>query len=108
MSYDRTIGDTLVADLKRDYGLTTKQASGVVANLAHETRGFTTMQEQGVTRGRGGLNLAQWTGPRRTALESYAAERGLHPASYEAGVGFMRRELASPYYARAIEAVLPL
>ena len=91
------IGQRLMADLMRDFGLTQAQAAGVVGNLDHESGGFATLQEIDpmVEGSRGGYGYAQWTGPRRRAFEAWAADNGLDPASYEANYGFLRHELTA-------------
>jgi hypothetical protein len=91
------VGPKLVADLKRDFGLTDVQAASVVGNLAHESAGFGTMQEVKplVPGSRGGFGYAQWTGPRRVAFEGWARSNGLDPTSYDANYGFLRHELAN-------------
>ena len=96
----------LVNDLKRDFGLTDAQAQGAVANLAHESGGFKTMQEISpvVAGSRGGYGYAQWTGPRRVAFENYAQQNGLDINSYEANYGFLKQELQTTER-RALEAL---
>ncbi len=91
------IGQQLMADLMRDFGLTPAQAAGVVGNLDHESGGFKSLQEIDpmVEGARGGFGYAQWTGPRRRAFESWAAENGLDPTSYEANYGFLKHELTA-------------
>lgn len=91
------IGQQLMADLMRDFGLTAAQAAGVVGNLDHESGGFKTLQEIDplVEGSRGGFGYAQWTGPRRRAFEAWAAENGLDPTSYEANYGFLKHELTA-------------
>ena len=51
-------------------------AEGVVMNFQDESGLNTGIQEKAPTSGRGGFGLAQWTGPRRVALETYAAYQG--------------------------------
>ncbi len=91
------IGQKLMADLMRDFDLTPAQAAGVVGNLDHESGGFKSLQEIDpmVEGSRGGYGYAQWTGPRRRAFESWAAENGLDPTSYEANYGFLKHELSA-------------
>lgn len=91
------VGQRLMGDLMRDFGLTEAQAAGVVGNLDHESGGFKSLQEiEPLVEGsRGGYGYAQWTGPRRRAFEAWAAENGLDPASYEANYGFLRHELTA-------------
>lgn len=45
---------------------------------------------------RGGYGLAQWTGPRRNALESYAAEMGTPVSDPEMQLDFLVDELQGP------------
>jgi Phage tail lysozyme len=42
---------------------------------------------------RGGYGLAQWTGPRRVALEAFAAERGMPVSDLETQLDFLMTEL---------------
>ena len=87
----------LVEDLKRDFGLTTMQASAFVGNLAIETDNFSTLQEyEPVVKGsRGGYGFAQWTGPRRKRYEAWTKENNLDPSSYEANYGYLKYELSN-------------
>lgn len=90
-----TIGERLVRDLMKDYGISRAYAAGIVGNLDYETMGFTHMQEVSplVKGSRGGFGYAQWTGPRRIAFEKYARENKLDPTSYEANYGFLKHEI---------------
>jgi hypothetical protein len=45
---------------------------------------------------RGGFGLAQWTGPRRVALEQFAAERGASVADPNVQMDFLMTELQGP------------
>ncbi|MGL4310626.1 MAG: phage tail tip lysozyme, partial [Paracoccaceae bacterium] len=45
---------------------------------------------------RGGFGLAQWTGPRRVALEKFAAERGLPVDNVDVQLDFLMTELQGP------------
>jgi len=96
------IAAQLLSDLKRDYGLTDEQAAGVVGNLMYESGGFQSLQEISpvVPGSKGGFGYAQWTGPRRTAFESWVGEKGLDPTSYQANYGFLKHELATNRYER--------
>lgn len=87
----------LVEDLKRDFDLTTMQASALVGNLATETDNFNTLQEyKPVVEGsRGGYGFAQWTGPRRDRYEAWTKEQGLDPSTYEANYGYLKYELSN-------------
>ncbi|WCS24680.1 phage tail-type lysozyme domain-containing protein [Methylobacterium sp. NMS14P] len=81
--------------LMRDLGLSDLQAAGLLGNLGHETGGFRRLQEvaPAVPGSRGGWGLAQWTGPRRVAMEAWCRARGLDPADPEAGYGYLCAEL---------------
>ena len=81
--------------LMRDLGLTAVQAAGLLGNLGHESRGFRDLQEIAptVAGSRGGWGLAQWTGPRRRAMEAWCRTHGLDPAAPEASYGYLCAEL---------------
>lgn len=81
--------------LMRDLGLTELQAAGLLGNLGHESGGFQSLQERRpVVKGsRGGWGLAQWTGPRRRAMEAWCRTRRLDPADREANYGYLCEEL---------------
>jgi hypothetical protein len=87
----------IAGDLVSGLGISPAAASGIVGNLSHETGGFKNMQELKpvVPGSRGGYGWAQWTGPRRKAFESWAAQNKLDPASYEANLGFLKHELTA-------------
>jgi len=91
------VGNRMMGDLQRDFGLTPAQAAGFVGNLAHESGDFKTLQEINpmVEGSRGGYGYAQWTGPRRKAFEQWTAANGLDPTSYEANYGFLKHELTA-------------
>ncbi len=71
----RLTSDQIVAGLTQR-GVPEHVAQGVVMNFADESGLETGIQEKNPTAGRGGFGLAQWTGPRREALEQYAAANG--------------------------------
>jgi hypothetical protein len=89
------IGQQLISDLQKDFGVPREVAAGIVGQLAHESGNFNTLQEIDplVEGSRGGWGYSQWTGPRRKEFEAYAAQRGLDPRSYEANYGNLVREL---------------
>ena len=99
---NQEIAARLLADLKRDFGLTDAQAAGVVGNLMHESGGFESLQEINPTvpGSRGGFGYAQWTGPRRKAFEAYVQANNLDPTSYEANYGFLQHEVTNDPYER--------
>lgn len=95
----------VMKDLMRDFNLTKEQAAGIVANLGHESAGFTAYQEgKPLGGGRGGAGWAQWTGPRRRQFEAWAAAKGLDPRSDAANYGFLKHELNGSH-AGALAAV---
>ena len=63
----------IMADLKRELGLTHEQAAGLVGNLGYESAGFKALQEGRPISGAGGFGYAQWTGPRRTQVHAIRA-----------------------------------
>lgn len=54
---------------------------------------------------RGGFGLAQWTGPRRRALEAFAAQRGVPVSDPNVQMDFLMEELRGPESAAA-QAIL--
>jgi hypothetical protein len=81
-------------DLMRDFDLTKEQAAAFVGNLAVETGNFKYAQEIAPKAGRGGYGIAQWTGDRREAFESWANSNDLDINSYEANYGYLKKELS--------------
>jgi len=76
-------------------------AAGNVATedlvLMAERSGFDTgIQEIAPTSGRGGFGLAQWTGPRRIALEDFAKSQGKRIDDPDVQYDFFMRENAGP------------
>lgn len=102
-----SIAPKISADLQRDFGLTPEQTAGIVGNLAHESGGFKSLQEQNplVPGSRGGFGYAQWTGPRRVAFESWSKQNGLDPTSYDANYGFLKHELSSTPEGRVLDSL---
>lgn len=79
-------------DLKKEFpNLSTKQISAMVANLHHESQGFTQFYEQGVKIG--GEGDAQWTADRRKEFRAFIEANDLNPRSYEASRDFFIYEL---------------
>lgn len=66
-------------------------ARGIVGHLIHESAGLETGYG-----GDGGIavGLAQWNGPRRAALEAFAAERGKPATDFRTQLEFIDHELA--------------
>ena len=100
-------GRQLVRDLGQRTDLPHHAIAGIVGNLAHETGDFKHLQELNpvVPGSRGGRGIAQWTGPRRVAFESFAQEQGLDPDSYEANREFLLHELTNTPEGRVVEGL---
>lgn len=88
-------------------GLPDPIAQGFLANFAVES-GF----DPGINEikplvpgSRGGFGLAQWTGPRRRQLESFASERGKPVNDLDLQLDFLMHELGSTEK-RAAEAIM--
>ncbi|MDH2309047.1 phage tail tip lysozyme [Methylobacterium brachiatum] len=81
--------------LMRDLGLTDFQAAGLLGNLGHESGGFRKLREVApvVAGSRGGWGLAQWTGPRRVAMEAWCRAHACDPASLDAQYRYLCVEL---------------
>jgi hypothetical protein len=71
-------------------------AQGVAMNFLHESGFDTGIQEIAPTSGRGGFGLAQWTGPRRIALEDFAKSQGKRIDDPDVQYDFFMRENAGP------------
>ena len=84
--------------LSGDLDLAPHQAAGIVSNLKAESglRGINEIRPA-IPGSRGGFGWAQWTGPRRVAMERWASARGLDPASDEANYGFLVHELRTEH-----------
>lgn len=88
----------VVQKLMADFGLTQAQAAGIVGNLGAES-GLQGINEKNPTviGSLGGFGWAQWTGPRRTAFNTYVQNNNLDPTSSDANYGFLRQELSTDY-----------
>lgn len=71
-------------------------AQGVAMNFRDESGFNTSINEQNPIAGRGGYGLAQWTGPRRVALEDFARSRGTSADDPNAQLDFFMAENAGP------------
>jgi hypothetical protein len=88
-----------IVELRNDFDLEDFQAAGVVGNGGTESTGFTDIQENNPTAGRGGLGHFQWTGPRRVEFEAWIARnayRNFTPELFEANYSMLFRELKGP------------
>jgi len=81
-----------------DRGMPEHIARGFVMNFRDESNLNPGINEQNpiVPGSRGGFGLAQWTGPRRKALEAYAAERGVPASDLDTQLDFLMTELQGP------------
>lgn len=88
----------VVSDLVKELNIPEHAARGMVAEAMAESGDFKQMQELRplVPGSRGGLNMMQWTGPRRVALEQFAARNGLDPSDKQTGRRFLIEELKGP------------
>ena len=84
-------------------GLPEHVADGFVMNFKDESGLNPGINEASplVPGSRGGFGLAQWTGPRRVALEKFAADRGVAPSDVNAQLDFLVQELQGPEAAAA-------
>jgi len=87
--------DQVVASLVAR-GVPEHVAQGVAMNFQHESGFDTGIQEIAPTSGRGGFGLAQWTGPRRIALEDFAKAQGKRIDDPDVQFDFFMRENAGP------------
>lgn len=76
-------------------GIPETAAIGIAGNLGAESRFDSGINEiSPVVRGsRGGFGLAQWTGPRRRALEAFAASRGVPVDNEDMQLDFLVGEM---------------
>ena len=88
-------------------GLPQHVAQGFVKNFRDESGLRTDINEVAplVPGSRGGFGLAQWTGPRRVALERFAQSRGVDPSDMNVQLDFLMTELQGPE-ARAGQAIM--
>lgn len=72
-------------------GLSKSAQAGVDGNLYVESG----LNPSAYNSREGAIGLAQWEGPRRTALESYAAQQGASETSLSAQLGYLGQEVQS-------------
>lgn len=87
-------GQAVEALVKR--GVPLHVAQGVVMNFMDESGLEAGIQEHAPTSGRGGYGLAQWTGPRRVALEEYARAQGKPVNDPDVQLDFFMQENQGP------------
>lgn len=104
-------GETVQAKAIYDY-LTSKYelspavASGILGNMMTES----SLKTHAYNPGEGAIGLCQWEGPRRTALERFAASEGKPVTDWHVQVDFMMHELKtseSGAFARLQQAQTP-
>lgn len=90
-----------------DRGLPSHVADAFVVNFKDESGLNPGINEANpvVPGSRGGFGLYQLTGPRRTAYESFAAQKGVDPSDVNAQLDFLKYELDGPE-AKAAQSIL--
>lgn len=96
-------GEILAGLIRR--GVPAHVAQGVLMNFRDESGYNTGIQERAPTAGRGGYGLAQWTGPRRVALEQFAKGQGKPADDLDVQLDYFMSENQGPE-ARAWKQVL--
>ncbi len=81
--------ETILSYLQGKLGLTSAQAAGVAGNLQVES-GFNPAASNARE---GAIGIAQWEGPRRVALQKYAAAAGTSETDLMTQLGFLGAEL---------------
>lgn len=92
-----------------DRGIPTQAADAFMMNIQSENDTFDPGRNEDkplVKGSRGGLGLLQWTGPRRRALEKFAADRGVAAGDLDAQLDFLASELNGPGYSRTYKEIL--
>lgn len=87
----------LMNDLMKDYQLSKEQAAAIAGHWGHESAGLNPgINERNplIPGSRGGYGLAQWTGPRRKALEKFAADNNMPVDSYDTQYAFFKKEIS--------------
>lgn len=97
----------LVSHLEKELNISKNQATGIVANLMHESAGLNPGINQGGRIGEpsgnmaddnaNGYGLAQWGGVRKTGLIDMAKKEGIPASSEKANVDFLVSELKGEY-----------
>jgi uncharacterized membrane protein YgcG len=80
-----------IMDYFVEKGLTPQQAAGITGNLQRESHLNPGISESGG----GGYGLAQWTGERREALQSYAASQGQPVSDMKVQLDFLWKEMTT-------------
>lgn len=87
-------------------GLTPNQSAGFVGNLQAESGVDPGIQEGQPISGRGGYGIAQWTGSRRVALETFAQQNGEQLDSLQFQLDYLwEQELMKGYKTSVLDPV---
>lgn len=76
----------------KSQGYSDAQAAGILGNLTAES-GLDTNAFNPAGGGQGAYGLAQWRGPRQTALRQFAASKGTDQSDYATQLAFVNQEL---------------
>jgi len=79
-------------------GFTDIQAAGVMGNIQQES-GF---DPKALNPSSGAYGIIQWLGTRKTALNSFAASKGVQPSDMGMQLDFMKKELEGAYKAKVL------
>lgn len=103
---DAATRGSVIRDELIERGMPAHVADGFVTNFRDESGLNPTINEAApvVPGSRGGYGLAQWTGPRRVALERFAQSRGTNPGDMDTQLDFLMTELQGPE-SRAASAI---
>ena len=82
----------------RERGVPHIHAMGILANMKAESGFDAGIQEHHPIRGRGGYGLCQWTGPRRRALERFAANAHANLWDWEMQLDYLLSEPDTDHY----------
>lgn len=88
----------LIYDALRARDVPHNHAMGILANMRAESGFDAGIQERHPIAGRGGYGLCQWTGPRRRALERFAAGAGKELWDWEMQLDFLLAEHDTDHY----------
>lgn len=88
--YGDTLADKIWYSLRKE-GYSKAAVAGVLGNLHYESGG---LKPEAVEKGTGiGIGLAQWSYDRRTALETYAMNKGVHWSDENTQIEFLLDEI---------------
>ena len=82
----------------RERGVPHNHAMGILANMQAESGFDAGIQERHPIAGRGGYGLCQWTGPRRRALERFAAGAGKDIWDLDVQLDYLMSEPDTDHY----------